>query len=477
MNMSSFADALSAKIGAALETATPSPGDAPAPSPSVEAQASPPIPPVAPQETPPQPSEEEGAASSPEEGEEDEFSFSDERGEEGEGGDKKSPPKEEEGKPEEKKEGDPIPKEVESAFLKTNRGRRMLSSFKTIQELERDPAEGGLGFAPTAEQIKEAFTFGSDMRVMSDEFHSGDPNGARNFVQQWFGLDGGKITLGARTVAQQILPTLAQVHPDLYNEVAIVALDRYQQHLLAGAMKDPSLSPEERAYAANVAIGIQHLTGMKQWEEAELKELQDSILQMKRGAPTDRREEEINQKLKRIEDYERRNREESLKSFSATLEKEEASGVRSDIQEALKSIKDALPESIYGPIEEKVLRRVREKVGQNTLGLREVKALRSRALNTRDPGDIAAAARAYRNLARPVIKLLRGEYLRDASGLVRQRSDERNKIASMADGKRGSTSVAKPTAQSILPGGDLARQEGEDFRSYIERTTSSLVRL
>jgi hypothetical protein len=381
-------------------------------------------------------------------------------------------------------EGEAIPPEevrkLESAFLRTNRGRRALSALKSTQELEKDPNQGGIGFVPTAPQVKEFFQDSSDLRTMADEFHSAHPAEAANWIAQWFGPDQeGKIAPGARAVVEQLIPTLTERAPDLAVALSLQAVENYKQELLKYAWSQPNETIKlpnggtfnPRLHWASIALNIEHhLTG----KEFTPEDIQRLTLQFQGQPPegmVSSPTAEVDAKLARIERFEREQSQQARNEFSGKLKTECESGVLADVQEALKPVEGKLPSLIHGAVQEKFLAEVQARIRQNLPGLREYARLRDAAFRSKSEADMQAAARAWRNLARPAIKQLRLGYLRDASDLMKQRSDERHATAQAAQGQAGPANLAQPTAQSVLSADAMKRREGETAQEHLLRLT------
>lgn len=109
-----------------------------------------------------------------------------------------------------------LPKEVESAFLSTNRGRRMLETFKVMRELESppdpsSPNAGGIGFVPNADQIRSFYQAHSWWESLQDEFD----NNPGSFVHNFFAPDPqtGQFRPGVPAIAQTFLQSLEHYDP------------------------------------------------------------------------------------------------------------------------------------------------------------------------------------------------------------------------------------------------------------------------
>ena len=111
-----------------------------------------------------------------------------------------------------------IPKEVESAFLATNRGRRMLDTFKAMRELEsppdpNNPSIGGIGFVPTTEQIRQFYSASSAFESLQDEFDNNPESFFVNFFRPVQTDSGPQFRPGVPQIASFFLRGLEQFDP------------------------------------------------------------------------------------------------------------------------------------------------------------------------------------------------------------------------------------------------------------------------
>ncbi len=369
-----------------------------------------------------------------------------------------------------------LPKEVEAQFLKTQRGTRMLESFKRDRELEKLPSEGGLGYIPTAEQIKESAGLASSMHDMARDFHSGNPENAKNFINQWF-LRGanGQASAGAQVVAQNFLPTLieqanggSEAAAALYREAARPAVLRYVEEAYdrADSMQDPEL----RTIWFNVARMIEKdITGkFRPISEEQLA----GTAPVQQGP--DPREAEIDRKLHVVQSFEQRQAQQREQQFGQTIKTAIQTALMSDIREALKPILDQYPTTISNDLVEKFHDKVVAEVRQNPANLDAFK--RAAEVARRDPSqaNIQNAARAWATVARQVIRSKRGAYINDALKPRVEESQKRHDVLAEASQKRGTTSMAQPVGKDLSVGANKPKA-GQSFEEFLREKTSALI--
>lgn len=109
-----------------------------------------------------------------------------------------------------------IPEKIETAFLRTPRGKQMLTSFKTNRELQKPWEDGGIGTVPTVEEIREGHGFRNDVRVMRHEFRDNPTGFASNVLglkvdQGGNAVDGISSYFGGPAEVEQFLSSLPKV--------------------------------------------------------------------------------------------------------------------------------------------------------------------------------------------------------------------------------------------------------------------------
>jgi hypothetical protein len=370
-----------------------------------------------------------------------------------------------------------LPQQVIDKLLLTNKGRGIYQSYKVMRELEKPITEGGLGFRPSIEQIREMYQGANDLQMMVHEYRNSpqNPAYAQNFVKQWFpvGQDG-QPTPAAVAVARQLAGTLDTYAPGLYREVAKPIMSGYIEELYRQAEQETNA--DDRVVKFNVARIIEDNINGKHREIPE-----DMWKNGKAAQPqADPQAAEIAQKIKRIEDFERGQQSAAVNGFIARLNGGIASALTPDIKFALKPIAEAYvtadgkPNRAYFAIEKEFHNEVVQSVLANPAQLRQYVIARDTARASGTPDDIKAAAKAWATAARPVMQQLRLKYIKDALTSKVSESERRHTVLDEASQKRGSTSVGQPTGKNLAQGPSQP-QPGESYEESLQRRIAAVM--
>lgn len=362
-----------------------------------------------------------------------------------------------------------LPKEVEAQFLKTPRGRMMLQQFKVAQELSKPIAEGGLGRIPTVEEIRESSQDSSSLELMTHEFHNAhqDPIYGPNWIRQWFQPVNGMIPQGAMAVARAIPGVMAELSPDYYKAVAVPIAVRYMEEWYEKAAAAPD--EQTRILFFNVARQMeQDLTG-------KYREVPESL--WKEGRPqaggVDPRQVELDSKLQQINNFQRQQQQHQLAQFNQSVNTTINGLVMADIKAALKPIEGTLSEESFNDAVDGMYRKVIKTVNGSPENLRNFNILIDRAKSTRQRDDVFAAAVAWRNLARPIIRGMRTGYIKNAASSMKAQSDSRHSTLQEASQKISPGGVQQPTQKDL--GSPVKRLPGETHEEFLLRRTRELL--
>lgn len=185
--------------------------------------------------------------------------------------------------------------------LRTSRGKRMLADFKAMRELEKDPAEGGIGFKPTSQQITDAFSDQLAYNAFLGDLTSGDPQKLLDVTNHLLqpGEDG-RIPAERLQSIQLIPAAVRAVNPVAYHRliefpVLMATADAFTQR--AG---DESLSQEQREQFDYVANGIRFLLTGKIESPASANSSANGARRPGRPSPERDRLEQENQNLRQM---------------------------------------------------------------------------------------------------------------------------------------------------------------------------------
>jgi Tfp pilus assembly protein FimT len=99
--------------------------------------------------------------------------------------------------------------------------KKVYPGYAFLQDLKKPFEEGGIGHAPTVDDVHQYFNAYSDRVQMEEDFISGDANAGAGFIARWFGLDPntGTARPNAENVAAVIPYALAQSNPQAFNNM------------------------------------------------------------------------------------------------------------------------------------------------------------------------------------------------------------------------------------------------------------------
>lgn len=158
-------------------------------------------------------------------------------------------------------------KAIESAFLKTNRGKYMLGTYQAARDLTKPLADGGAGLSslPSASDLRDWYQASEKARTLDVQLELGTPDTLQQFWSNWFApTESGSFRPGAAEALRNLPGFLASLPGDqaqIYNEVAQPIRDAHMSHLTramlesfppAQANPDGTESDGQRAHAAAV---------------------------------------------------------------------------------------------------------------------------------------------------------------------------------------------------------------------------------
>ncbi len=147
-----------------------------------------------------------------------------------------------------------VPAETLNTLLKTDRGRQIYASHKTLREFAKPVDQGGIGHVPSVEQLRDYYGAYRDRVVMEHDLGSANPQQAERLLS--FLFDPGRGP-GAQQIASQMAATLAKLNPETYASAAQPFITNYAS-ALQDRYEEARNSGDEKLrnalwYAANVA--------------------------------------------------------------------------------------------------------------------------------------------------------------------------------------------------------------------------------
>jgi hypothetical protein len=119
----------------------------------------------------------------------------------------------------------------------TNRGRDIYAAFKARRELKASPEQGGLGFLPTTDDIKKYYDNSTQWEASEFEFQNNPESWLLNHLGP---NEEGQLSPGALNVIDNFLPVLQNVNPQLFNR----AVEPLISTTLSNLQREVSSIPE-----------------------------------------------------------------------------------------------------------------------------------------------------------------------------------------------------------------------------------------
>ena len=151
-----------------------------------------------------------------------------------------------------------LAKRVQKAFLATSRGKRILTSFKALRDLESSSDEGGIGFIPSKDQIRDYYTtaqahlrFSRDLAELPNT-----PERINDILGYVLGDDPQKPSPSASYLAANIPAHLARHNPQAFQALRSTFLNGMVADLKYRA--ENTRDPNEKRFNEQLATAIQY---------------------------------------------------------------------------------------------------------------------------------------------------------------------------------------------------------------------------
>jgi len=373
-----------------------------------------------------------------------------------------------------------LPKDVETRFLATERGRRILSTFKDMRELTAqpnyDPATGenlgGLGFTPHATQIKEWHAAQSDLEAMEHEF-TANPT---SFLSNWLVPDG-----NYREGAESVLGSIPQLLTQTYSQAMQTGNEQLAQRttaafqslfrplaneFVAGVYEQAKHEPDvaRREWLVNVGRGMEALLNNGKYRPDE---------QLKPPTPQDeltQREQVLAQREQQIRTWQQRSQSEAVQAAKSQTISQLDNAVTQDISKAFSSVKDHVKPAVLAAYQAQFKKEMLESLYRNQQVQRSFNFALAKIRSVGDADASRAAIQVYREAARQWISANYRARLKDlADGAVSQNAAAHATAQQGASQTAPSTGNGHAAAQSLVPETKLVRQPGEDMETYMQR--------
>jgi hypothetical protein len=362
------------------------------------------------------------------------------------------------------------PAEVEQAFLRTNRGKQMLQRYKEMRELAKDPSEGGLGFIPNVQQIKQFHEDASGFEQMSYDFHSLNPDRMTNWANFWFEPSKNPAQLRAQSlIASQLPSILRDLNPDAYGSFARTLIGDHMVNELLEKARAQS-DPQERAFFARFARTVyEYVNG-----ESNAPDITELTGDPRPPAP-DPKVVELQTQLSQRNAQDAQRRQQALVARKRTnttkLSTERRNRYDALLAQALAPIKERLEKTVFfAPTIDNFISEV-DNIVRKSPGWGRYEMLAEQAVMSGSPEAFKAANDQYFLLAKPVIKNLRTKYLRDAGALLSNQNAAAHATHQTAANSGSLPGGGAPTESAGGSAGKPARLPGESMQEWLERVS------
>jgi len=364
-----------------------------------------------------------------------------------------------------------LPQEVEQAFLRHARGKAMLNAFKERRELSKPPSEGGLGFVPTVQQIKEFHQNAANLEAMDYDFQSGTRDGVTNWINYWWEPTQNPQQTKSQAMMAKALPhVLKQVNPDAYRAIGDTFGQQMVEELLTQA-KSAATESDRKFYARFARSVHEYIFG-----DDNAPDVSDLTGDPKPEPPSpevQRLQTELQQRDQREQESRRKAAQTRVQNNTKNFETAVSTRLTGLIDNALSLVKEKLGQTVYYQPTIESFKKEIETAVQSSPGWVRFQRLRAEAIRSGSPEAVNAANEQYFQLVKPVIRNLRPKYLKDASAfLSRQNSSEHQTRQSAVQNGSTPGGGAAPAAP-VTPSGKPERLPNESQRDWIERIARS----
>lgn len=334
--------------------------------------------------------------------------------------------------------------------LNSSRGKRIYNGYKFFKAVETE-----LGVLPTVEEVKEYHRAHLERLAMENEFTSGDPRAADNWVANWDRTSPQGMAAVAAALPERLI---ADRNFDAYNAVATPILNRFIGSLYdtAQAIADP----ESKARMIDAArIAESRLTGKFRSDE-ELTRVPD---------PMAARQSDIDRKLAQIREFE--SSQSYARSAAIVNEIDSSIGkfVDQTVEAAMAPLKTAYPSN---PAYVKDCQRTFTEEAIRLADRSPSAEAYRREVEKAARGDANARQRAvalYGSMVQHAIQTLARPFLRERikSSEVVRASAARHAQLSKSASQNAPQSAGGPSTKSL----SATPQKGETLESMMSRLT------
>ena len=369
---------------------------------------------------------------------------------------------------------------IESAMLRTGRGKQMLESFKRDRELLKPMEDGGIGRRPTLEEIREGDGARNDVMAMRYEFEANP----KNFVANVLGLksDGTSYFGGPQSV-EQVLYAIPQALAEVANTPAGARLMQAYTGPVMKSFVDQQYNNWSRQPATtqqDVDIKARALDALQMVEYLYFGKARDvSGLVSGQPAAQTSMSPEVQELRARAEAAERQLQQQGNQrqtQFVSQVQNTIRTNALADIDKVLTQtgIAKSYPEALLGPLKQDLYNKIEGMVQGNPNFQRYQIQLEQTA---RSGGSAEQPASTYRGMFRTILQT-HPDIKNQLTSLVTNAATQANaRVALQAEAQqRTEPTSGTPAPTSVLPSG-LQRQPNESANDFnARRIASGLMR-
>lgn len=363
---------------------------------------------------------------------------------------------------------DPGDQAAIEAFLTTPRGREVYAGYKFASELAKPSGQGGIGHAPSVQDVRTYFTAHQNNVAMYQDYSSGDPQRMGRFLNHWFGADNnGQPKPAAMAALAQLYPVLENAGPEALGQIASPILNRYEAALVGKwqTAQDPKLKA-----ALYQAAQIVHndLTGDWLPQEAFL----DRAAPQPAANPGEQR---LQQGWQQLNAERQQLSQQRTQQWDGVRQQAEERTLAGQVDAALKPLTEMKIKQpvVYESLKARLLAEVKTAIQADPQIWNLYQAKVEAARRTGNPAAIEQVTKELLNLAIPVIRGKRAEVLRGAGVVIRQNNADRHQQLREVASHVAPGNTGIPAKQSLVPAS--LQQKGESRDDYRQRRMSEAL--
>ena len=358
-------------------------------------------------------------------------------------------------------------KDIVGAMLATSRGKRIYADYKELTEVAKPIEEGGIGYKPSAQEIREFHQSHQVRSQMLSAFEAGDPQSAAEWVQGWFGKwEDGANNVGAETVLETLPYTLAEIQPELFNKhiatpVAYGLAEHFAQ--MAASSQDPTLAAQAK-FVADFLV----------WDRGgKVPQSPGQALQQGQDPEKQAMIEENRRLRQQLGQQHSQSVQGQMQQIQSNLDSAKENALVSDINRAAQKIEETAKQQTGGPelidaLKFKFKYDVQQGLEKNRANLELLRMKERNAIRTGNRDAVQQIVREYRRLYEIPFMEARTKFI-NAAGMRLKSSNEATilKLQQAAQKQGASQGMASPTGN--LNGSGIQRNEDEPYEDFLKR--------